>query len=171
VAVAVFHWISRTKAREKHAEEMWDLRFPTMLEESIPGDTFRARGFVDFKEMLFVGETSDYDYHHTRVFHIRRLDGPEWEMLEEEESRLRALARMEEREPKSLWKERLEELKDRRWKPMSYPTLEVAYQRFLLHYRDDVVWAASPVSIAVSRDLNHWSNKKAEKFPTPNVSG
>jgi len=39
------------------------------------------------------------------------------------------------------------------WGQIGYPTLESAYQRFLLHYRPSTVFNASPVALAVANDF------------------
>ena len=95
VIIVVWFW---ARSRERQAQEardgQWELRFPTLHEYSLAGDTFRGRAFVDFEQMLLVDETSDYNFQHAKVFHLRRRDGPVWEICEEGDSRARSWAHL-----------------------------------------------------------------------------
>ena len=89
IIAVVALWVSSSRARKKREaliEEMWDLRFPTLADESTPGDTLTFEWFVDFKEMLSVEVTDDYNRHEVRLCALRRSDGPVWEEQEQFES-------------------------------------------------------------------------------------
>ena len=113
----------------------YDLRFPELDYEPPTDDTFSARTFVDFEQMLLVSETSDYDYHHTRVYHLRRLDGPKWEISEEDASRERSRAHLAAMKQRG-WnvEEREADLDVFDWKPCGHSDdIEPKYQLFLRH--------------------------------------
>src|ERR1700737_3482197 len=94
VGVLVF----RANSRERnHAERMWELRFPILdsaLEEFVSHEWF-----ADLKEMLLVFRVTDERPGvEVRLHHLRRLDGPRWEVNEELDSWQRKFAELEEQE-------------------------------------------------------------------------
>ena len=145
--VGLFIGWRKARARSRHAEEMWRLRFPTVYEKSSDGSGTHC--FVDFKEMLLVQESYDYKSHKTRVYHLRRRDGPTWESREDE--------RIAEMGDTALLlvpppDERATTVEAESWSAVDFPTLEESYQRFVADYRDDVYFRLTPLSIALEED-------------------
>lgn len=169
-AIAWWIWASvQRKKAEDLAEEMWELRFPTLDEYSTyaEGDTYRSETFADLKEMLLVVESSDYDYRRSEVYHLRRSDGPLWEAKEELASWKKSIADAEEqyRLIGALAKERLEKLKaGPQWEPIpnegTGAKLEVAYQRFVSRFRD-IYWPKSRVQVALEQEYRRGQKKTA----------
>jgi hypothetical protein len=136
---------------------MWDLRFPTLEDES--RDTHSSETLVDFKDMLLVTTQEDINYHRLRVFHLRRRNSAEWEMEEQFESWEKSLKEAEDVAARfkgfSTFGERLEELRaGLSWKPIASEEvgkLEVAYQLSLHRYRE-TEWPKTRVQLALDRE-------------------
>jgi hypothetical protein len=137
---------------------MWELRFPTLEEYHEEGDTFFSEWFADLKETLLVYKTMDWDGDSVRLHHLRRLDGPIWQLKEEYESWERRLAELEREEATGFThmlegEDELEKLRvGPKWLAIENeslaPTLEVAYQRFTRQYQD-TFWPKSRVDLSM----------------------
>lgn len=173
VGLVAWFW---ARDREKHEEaardDQWEIRYPELNEYSPADDTFRGRAFADFEQMLLVDETSDYNFHHTRVFHLRRRDGPVWEICEEADSRARSWAHFEAKKKHRLpvfdhEKEEENYLRDPTlWQTIGYPTLEPAYQRFVHQHTPSTGFAVSPVATAVAHDVVEGTPQPSRKAKT-----
>jgi hypothetical protein len=85
LGAGIWGWLRlRGSLRARHRRKMEDLRFPTL--GAFHDEGFHARAFADFLEMLLVDVTRHYDEERARVYHLRRRDGPIWDILEEEDS-------------------------------------------------------------------------------------
>jgi hypothetical protein len=160
-AVAVWFMFlrPRVRAREQSQEFQAELRCPTVDESSLEG-TFEHEAFIDFERMSLVDVTSDFDYQHTRVYRLRRMDGPVWECCEETESRRRSAAHREA-ERGAGWVSPEHERRYRliddpsAWEPLAPEFLEAAYQRFLHQYDPSSASVGQPGRLerAVARDF------------------
>jgi hypothetical protein len=146
-ALFVWGW-RRNRARSSHKQEMHELRFPTVYEKNLDGSSRHV--FVDFREMLLVEQSYDDRSLKTGVYHLRRRDGPTWETRDEERIAEYGMAALLLTSPRDEADARVE---DEDWNMVEFPALEVAYQRFIAHYRDDVFFRWTPVSIAVEEDF------------------
>lgn len=167
VAFAIYVWLrSRERDRARHREQQWEIRFPTLSEYN--SDTFHGRMFADCTQMLLVDETSDFDFHHARVLHLRRQDGPRWETCEESSSRDRTRAHLAAEDTDFRPREEVEEteryLSDSTlWREIPSEIVEPAYQLYLHKHDPTVQFAGSPVDRSVAQDLVQRSRRPGAK--------
>ncbi len=170
--IAVWYLARKYQQRQDDRRNVqFDLRYPTLDDYHPKGDTFFGNTFVDFEQMVLVGETSDVSYHHTRVYHLRRLDGPVWQIREEDTSRERSRAHL------SAWqtvggpfsedrrKQEQAALDNLDWVPCGWADdIEPKYQLFLRH-RDPTAAAfrGGLVERAVASDFVEGSPRPSQR--------
>lgn len=167
LALAMYLAWKYEQRKDETRNVQFDLRYPQLDSERPDGDTFSARTFVDFEQMVLVNEMSDYAFHHTRVLQLRRLDGPRWEIREEEASRERSRAHLTVKK-ESGWEwaeEELAALADFDWKPCGYSDeIEPKYQLYLRH-RDvtAATFRGGMVERAVENDFVEGSQRPSRR--------
>jgi len=154
--------IWQQRQQEAIVDEMYDLRWPTLFND--PSDFVSFQAFADMAEMLFVVVKTIEDWpssRESRVYHLQRKDSASWEMKEQIESCERRLKRTEAH-VKAHYNATSDDLLADARKPPAWEAfsgeqvgrIEVAYQRFLAHYRP-LPWEKSRVQASVERDYDH----------------
>jgi hypothetical protein len=136
VIAAWWFWVRTKHQASSHLAAMWALRFPTFDTKRLDEVHVEVTTFFDFEAMVFVEQREFLGNVAVRVYDLRRLDGPTWEIRERSDSWERLTVK-DEATP--AWKAAFRQ---------TAAQVEVWYQRFIAQYRP-TVWPVTRVEASL----------------------